>query len=64
MSSKYDMCASYFYGTDKERLFNEIALLLAQLSVHANDELYSQVNDMSIENLKINILVSFDKLTM
>ena len=58
------MCASYFYGTDKERLFNEIALLLAQLSVHANDELYSQVNDMSIENLKINILVSFDKLTM
>jgi hypothetical protein len=64
MSSRYDMCASYFYGTDKERLFNEIAILLAQLSVHADDELYSQINDMSIENIKINILVNLDKLTM
>ena len=64
MSSRYSMCASYFYGTDKELLFNEIAIRLAQLSVHAGDELHSQINDMSIENIKIDILVTLNKLSI
>jgi hypothetical protein len=64
MSSRYDMCAGYFYGSVNESLFNEIAIGLAQLSVHLNDETYSQINVMSIENIKINILVTLDKLAM
>ncbi len=62
-SDNYIKCALYYQNHKDSELFREAATLYDQLSVHLQMDTSSQINAMSIDNIKLELLMKQDDLT-
>lgn len=62
-SDAYIKCALYYNDQKESESFREAATLYDLVSVHMKMRNHSQINTMSLENLKLELLIKLDKIS-